>query len=132
MSEININLLGDGSCKLICKGSKIITNTPIEFGGKGKFVSSTDLLAAALGTCIATSIEQILSRNNFILKEVYIIITKELSIIPKKIKTLDVQIIIEKDITEELRKKLITASKTCLIGKSINVDYNLNITTNVN
>ncbi|MEC3908732.1 OsmC family protein [Tamlana sp. 2201CG12-4] len=97
----------------------IITQTPKEFGGLGNEFSSTDLLVAALGTCLATSISAILKRNSVALKDIELVVKKELSIKPKAIKGIHVYIQINTLIESSLVQKLERAIKSCLVFKAL-------------
>ena len=77
------------------------------------------MLAAALGTCTATTVEDIIQRNNIQLDKVEIIVYKELSKIPKGIKFIAVNILIHEEGDSKLLKMIGKAAKTCLIHNSL-------------
>lgn len=58
MSEFRISLKDKGRCQIrhVFADAEIITDLPPEYGGNGRSFSSTDLVSAALGSCILTSI----------------------------------------------------------------------------
>lgn len=121
MTELKIKMLGDKICDVShdTSDSKIKTTTPREYGGIIDEFSSTDLLSAALGTCIATTIEDILIRNEILLDNVEIVVQKELSKSPKGIKFIVVSILIHLEVNSKFLKMIGSAAKTCLVYNSL-------------
>ena len=67
MSEVlNVSYPGNLRCRatLAAAGQDITTDAPKENGGLGEAFSPTDLLAAALGTCLMTVIGIVAQRSN--------------------------------------------------------------------
>ena len=58
MIEITIDYQGDLRCHAVHGPSKrdLVTDAPVDNHGKGESFSPTDLVATALGTCMATII----------------------------------------------------------------------------
>lgn len=131
MTKLTISLLGNKTCSVSHNKStsEIVTKSPLEFGGAGDEFSSTDLLAAALGTCIATSIDNILERNNIKFEDTKIIVLKNLSIRPKNISSLSVRIEIRGDVKAKTMDKILRAANTCLVHKSLNIEPEILIAT---
>lgn len=129
MSVIKINLKEGGRCEAVHEAynSVIYTSSAIEFGGVAGEYSSTDLISAALGTCIRSSIYEILIREKIDLIHNHIKVTKKLRIKPKGIESLHVLIVIENKITEQVKKKIINAASTCVIKKSLNPDIIISV-----
>ncbi|PLX24172.1 MAG: hypothetical protein C0597_00145 [Marinilabiliales bacterium] len=121
MTELYVSLIKKGECivKHDKSATKIVTGSPREYGGNGKEYSSTDLLAAALGTCIATTIEDIINRNKIKYENVEIIVKKELLLKPKKIKSLKVEILINEKIDLKIIDIIRRSAKSCLVHKSL-------------
>ena len=69
-------------------GAEIITDLPPEYGGNGQSFSSTDLVSAALGSCILTPIDNIMEREGFDSKKIRISVIKALSDNSKMIKAI--------------------------------------------
>lgn len=129
MTELKIRMLGAKICNVSHDKSKstIITTTPREYGGIIDDFSSTDLLSAALGTCIATTIEDLLLRNSIQLDNVEIIVQKELSKSPKGIKFIAVDILLHQGVDSKLLKMISKAAKTCLIHNSLVFDPKITV-----
>ena len=66
MSTIQIRLSGPGSCRVahVPSSAEIPTESPPEYGGRGGSFSATDLVAAGLGACTATSVQGVLARED--------------------------------------------------------------------
>ena len=56
MVQIDINYLNDLMCEVIHtpSGNKFFTDAPLDNNGQARYISPTDLLAASIGSCIAT------------------------------------------------------------------------------
>jgi uncharacterized OsmC-like protein len=64
--------------------SRISTDAPVDNHGKGETFSPTDLLGAALGTCIATVMAIYAERKGIDLKGMRVEVTKEMSATPPR------------------------------------------------
>jgi hypothetical protein len=97
-------MLGNKICNVShdSSQSKITTAIPREYRGIIDEFSSTDLFSAALGTRIATIVEDILIRNNIKLDNVNIRVQKELSKSPKGIKFISVNVVLKQDVDSGL------------------------------
>jgi putative redox protein len=98
----------------------IITDLPPEYGGQGRSFSSTDLVSAALGSCMLTSIERVLQRAGHDPKKIKIALKKTLSENPKMIKSLSLQIFYPGQLSEVLLRKLERAMTQCPVKRSLN------------
>jgi uncharacterized OsmC-like protein len=95
----------------------IKVQTPKEFGGIGQTYTSTDLLASALTTCMASSIALLMERNGIDLSKVQFNVDKQLSINPKALQSITINININDEIDSILAKKIKTCIQQCLIYK---------------
>jgi uncharacterized OsmC-like protein len=98
------------------------------FGGTGSSFSSTDLLAVALGTCIATDIEPVAERNGLALREIRIEVEKELSLQPKRVVSLTTHVRLPTSVDDILVVKLQRAAALCLVQRSLSPDIRCDIT----
>ncbi len=123
MTILDISLQGEGTCKVQHNEtpSEVFTSKPKEYGGRGNEFSSTDLLAAALGTCIGSSLEKVLIRNRIDLDKVKLQVFKDLSSKPKTISLLKVVIHLAVEIDEKTEKILLKTAGTCLVSRSLAV-----------
>ena len=81
MVEINIEYSGDLRCRSTHgpSGCELITDAPVDNHGKGESFSPTDLVATALGSCVATIMGIYAQRNDFDLVGVKIHVEKHMS-----------------------------------------------------
>lgn len=70
-------------------GKQLVTDAPADIGGGASSFSPTDLVATALGTCIATTLDMVAKRHGLDLKGMGVEVTKEMSqTSPRRIKRL--------------------------------------------
>ena len=120
MSKFSIQLHDKGRCQIRHElaGAQIITDLPPEYGGNGRSFSSTDLVSAALGSCILTSIDSIFEREGYDPKKIKISVIKTLSENPKMIKAISLEIFYPEKLGGVLLKKLELAIATCPVKRS--------------
>lgn len=107
---------------------QLFTDAPTDNQGKGESFSPTDLVAAALITCMMT-IMGIKARDMSIdLAGTEIVIEKIMASNPRRIAALPVKIIFPKlEIDEKSKKILENAALTCPVAKSIHPDIDFTI-----
>ena len=84
MIQITIDYLGQLRCEATHGPSrnKLITDAPVDNQGKGESFSPTDLVATALGVCMATMIGIYAERHVFDLRGMKVIVLKEMTQVP--------------------------------------------------
>jgi putative redox protein len=117
----------------IQSGSVLITDAPIDNQGKGEAFSPTDLVAAALGSCMMTIMGIAAGKYNFSIDGTRINITKIMTDAPRRIG----EIIIDfdfprKDYSEKEKKVIEYAALNCPVGKSLHPDLKQTINFNFN
>lgn len=118
-----------GSCEVVhSSGAKIITDLPPEFGGAGESFSATDLLAAALGVCIATNIDTVADRHGIPLEALSLTVEKTLSQEPKRLDALSVVVRSAVAIPEEVLLRLKRAASHCIVHCSLHPDVDVSVT----
>lgn len=129
MSKFSVQLHDKGRCQIKHElaEAEIITDLPPEYGGNGRSFSSTDMVAAALGSCLLTSIENIVQRDGYDPKKIKISVIKTLSENPKMIKAISLQIFYPEKFDEVLLKKLDRAMATCPVKRSLNEQVEISI-----
>ena len=122
MKSIDIRLLGPGRCRITHVPSSVEMNTamPPEYGGSGDAFSSTDLVAAALGSCIATSLQSLLAGAGIGDSDLSVSVRKTLSMQPKGIARLDVTIGCGAATTGKLRSEMLAAAQTSPVYRALN------------
>lgn len=124
-----IKSIKQGSCSVLHQqsGATLITDSPPEYGGRGKSFSATDLMAAALGVCIATNIDAVAVKYEIPLEAVEIKVQKTLSKSPKRIASLSVQIFINVPLPLEVLRRLQNAAKNCAVHRSLHPELKVEI-----
>jgi putative redox protein len=109
-------------------GNTITTDAPVDNGGRGEAFSPTDLVAAALGTCIITVMALVAQRSGIDLTGTRIHVIKEMTSVPvRRIKTLAMTITLPRGvvISDADRKKLQNAAYACPVKQSLHPDVEI-------
>lgn len=126
---IRIRLLGGGDCELVhdATGVELRTSKSVAFGGSGASFSSTDLLAAALGSCIATDLDVVATRNGVPPEAIRIEVDKVLSLTPKRLEAIDVRVVLPAGTPEVVATKLERTAEHCLVHRALHPDLEVRI-----
>jgi putative redox protein len=101
-------------------GTKLVTDAPVDNHGKGESFSPTDLVATALGTCIATVMGIVAERDKIDLRGMRITVQKEMSAQPpRRIAKLTTRIETPGGLTEQQKAKLEKAAHTCPVHQTL-------------
>jgi putative redox protein len=122
MVEIKINYEGELQCKSIHGPSKTVcvTDAPVDNNGRGLSFSPTDLLATALGSCMATIMGIVAERKDIDLKGMVITVGKHMSDdLPRRIARIDVRIEMPLSEDHPQRKILESTALSCPVHQSI-------------
>jgi putative redox protein len=124
MSRIEITSLGVGSYQVVetRSGASLTADLPPEYGGSGTSFSATDLLAAALGVCIATTIETVAARHSIPPDALSTTVDKTLATNLKRLEGLAVQIACSADVPPDVLERLKRAAGHCIIHRSLHPD----------
>lgn len=126
MVKIGIEYTGDLHCQAIHGPSKseLATDAPVDNQGKGEAFSPTDLVATALGTCIATTMAIVAKRSGIELRGMRIEVTKEMSTTPpRRIARLPITIWMPPGVAKSAELEEI--AHTCPVARSLNLDIEL-------
>ncbi|MGE5345037.1 MAG: OsmC family protein [Acidithiobacillales bacterium] len=103
--------------------SSISTMAPKDNGGDGSTFSPTDLCAASLGSCVATTIGLYARRKGIPLTSIDFSVEKHMTTEPpRRIARLVVGFVIHSPCTEEDFVRLVNAGKTCPVRRSLHPD----------
>ncbi|MDA7868135.1 OsmC family protein [Akkermansiaceae bacterium] len=130
MVEIQIDYEGLLRCSAehIPSGNKVTTDAPVDNEGRGESFSPTDMVATALGTCMATIMGIVARQREIDLKGLRLIVLKEMSAeLPRRIARLDVEIHVPVAGDHPDRKVLENAALTCPVQHSIHPEIEVNI-----
>jgi putative redox protein len=128
MVEINITYEGELRCSATHQPSEttILTDAPVDNHGRGLSFSPTDLLAAALGTCMVTVMSIAAQTLQIDLAGTKAMVRKTMVAGPlRRIGTLTVVIEIPVHLDEERKEKLEKAALTCPVHQSMHPDVQI-------
>ncbi len=131
MTEVTVRYQGDLHCELHHgpSGATFTTDAPVDNQGKGEAFSPTDLVGAALGSCILTIMGIMAQRNSWDLSGTTAKVTKEMVAAPlRRIGRLAVRIHIPHDLPADVRQKLEAGAHTCPVHKSLHPDIEAPLT----
>jgi len=117
-----ITYMGQKHCQLVHEPSqsKIETDAPKDNQGKGECFSPTDLIGAALGSCILTTMAIVAQRDQVDFQNASAEVEKEMISHPTRmIGALRVHVKLSKNIPEVYREKLEYTAYHCPVHKSI-------------
>ena len=106
----------------IASGEKIITDAPIDNNGKGEAFSPTDLVAAALGSCMITIMAIAAEKHGIDVSRTNASVIKEMRSDPRRINEIIIDINMDKNIEVKDRKRLEKAALACPVHKSLHPD----------
>ena len=107
-------------------GTKIATDAPLDNGGKGSSFSPTDLVAAALGSCMATIMGIFAQRHAIQLEGTKIEVAKTMVQLPiRRIGELKVDIFLPVAVDHPQRTGLVKAALTCPVHQSLHPDVKI-------
>jgi len=133
MTTIKTSYLGNlrTAPKHLQSGTDIITDAPVDNNGKGEAFSPTDLVAAALGSCMVTIMGIVAQKDNFEISGLVWETTKIMSSSPRKIEEIIIDFTWEgAPDDEKMLQKLKNAAKTCPVALSLNSDIKQTINFN--
>lgn len=122
MVEIDVVYEGELRCRATHgpSGQTLTTDAPVDNHGKGEAFSPTDLIATALGTCIATVMGIVAERESIDLRGLRIRVRKEMtSTPPRRVARLTTHIEMPVTVTPEQRVKLEGAARFCPVHHSL-------------
>ena len=125
MVEIEILYKGDLHCSAVHlpSGNTLVTDAPLDNNGRGEAFSPTDLMATALGSCMATVIGIVAKRKELAIEGMTVNVRKFMSDgQPRRIKRLELDLQIPLPASHVDRKLLESAARGCPVHQSIHPD----------
>ena len=102
--------------------NKIITDAPVDNNGKGEYFSPTDMVCAALGSCMLT-IMGISARNyGFNIDGTRMKIDKVMAANPRRIAEIRIEMDLPHEYDEKQRRIIELAAKECPVANSLGAD----------
>ena len=130
MVKMSMVYEGDLRCRLKHgpSGSEIVTDAPVDNQGKGAAFSPTDLVAAALGSCMLTVMGIAARKSNINMDGATTDVQKEMVTEPiRRIGKIHVKIVMPKGIEPGKREFLEKIAHTCPVHKSLHPDLQIPI-----
>jgi putative redox protein len=131
MVRIEIDYQGELRCAAthIPSGARLLTDAPVDNQGKGASYSPTDLVATALGTCMATIMAITAQRHGLDLKGTSVSVDKLMVADPlRRIGKLETLIHVPLALDDKTRKLLEAAAAACPVHKSLHEDIEKPVT----
>jgi putative redox protein len=100
-------------------GKVLTTAAPVDNQGDGSSFSPTDLVAAALASCMVTTMAIVAGRDGLDLSGVAFKVRKEMADQPRRIAALPVEIHMPAGLTPEQRTKLEETAHHCPVHRSL-------------
>ena len=125
MVEIKLSYEGDLHCSAIHgpSGNILVTDAPVDNNGRGQAFSPTDLLATALGSCMATVIGIVAKRKEIAVEGMAVTVRKFMSDDqPRRVKRLELDLVMPLPASHPDRKLLESAARGCPVHHSIHPD----------
>ncbi len=121
MVQISIDYTGQLHCSATHgpSHSQLVTDAPLDNQGKGEAFSPTDLVATALGTCIATTMGIVAQREGVNLKGMTVNVQKEMANDPRRIGRLTTEVHIPLPANHPQRELLEKTALGCPVHRSL-------------
>jgi len=124
---VQIDIVYEGTLHSIAKhapsGTTIVTDAPVDNMGKGESFSPTDLMATALGTCMATTMGMVAKKRGYAIENTQMRVGKAMTQTPpRRIERLEVRIEMPAGtagLDAEARASLEEAAHTCPVRISL-------------
>jgi putative redox protein len=125
MVEVKLTYEGDLHCSAthLPSGNTLVTDAPLDNNGRGQAFSPTDLVATALGSCMATVIGIVARRKELPVEGMTVNVRKIMSDdLPRRIHRLELDLRIPLAASHPDRKLLESAANGCPVHHSIHPD----------
>lgn len=130
MIEITTHYEGGLHCRNthVPTGTQFSTDAPVDNNGRGETFSPTDLLAAALGSCLATIMGIVAQKMDIVLDGMKIDVKKHMSeSLPRRVARLEVRIEVPLHRDHPERRVLESAALSCPVSLSIHPEIKVPI-----
>ena len=127
--SISATYLGKKKVELLHpdSGVKLITDAPRDNSGEGKSFSPTDLVAAAFGSCVMTTIAIVAERGGIVVDGMRMSVEQHMVEDPRRIGSLPLEIHLPQALLPHERQKLERAALGCPVHKSLHPEIRSDI-----
>ena len=108
-------------------GSKMVTEAPRDNGGEGMSFSPTDLVAAAFGSCVLTTIAIVAERAGFSVDGMHMRVEKHMQQEPRRIGVIPLVVHLPRSLGEAERRRAESAGRACPVHKSLHPEVKAEI-----
>lgn len=124
MVQIDTEYVGDLRCTAehVPSGVTLTTDAPKDNRGEGRTFSPTDLVATALGTCIATILGIQAEKHDVDLEGTEITVEKEMASDPRRIDSLRTEVTMPMALNESIRRRMERTARLCPVEESLHPD----------
>ena len=121
MVQISIDYTGKLHCTATHgpSGTLLATDAPLDNQGKGESFSPTDLVATALGTCIATTMAIVAERHGVELQGMRVQVSKEMADAPRRVGRLTTEVHVPLAAGHPQRELLEKTALGCPVHRSL-------------
>ena len=130
MVKMSVVYEGQLHCNLVHEPShsEIATDAPKDNQGRGEKFSPTDLVGAALASCVLTTIAIVAERDGVSVKGARAEVQKEMNPKPRRIRSLHTKITLPAAVPLEYRQKLEQVALHCPVHASLHPDVDAGLT----
>ena len=127
--KISAQYVGDETVEAVHgpSGQKLVTDLPVDNGGRGRTFSPTDLLAASLASCILTIMAKAAAKDSLDLKGATVEVEKEMQTNPRRVARFVGRIVLPSHFTGPQKDKLKACVKACPVSSSLHPDVKLDL-----
>lgn len=130
MVDIRVDYAGGLRCKATHgpSGDTLITDAPVDNHGRGEAFSPTDLVATALGCCMATVMGIVAERDGIDLSGLEVRVRKHMVADPeRRIGRLEAELRMPGALTDAQRRKLEATARTCPVRQSLRPEVDISL-----
>lgn len=109
-------------------GTVIGTAAPVDNAGDGSSFSPTDLLAAALGSCMVTTMAIVAAREGIPFEGASFRLEKHMADGPRRVARVPVEIRMPAGLSREQRERLEYIARHCPVDRSLGADVQRDVT----
>ncbi|MDD5627955.1 MAG: OsmC family protein [Elusimicrobia bacterium] len=127
--KITARYLGDDTVELEHgpSGQKILTDLPVDNGGRGRTFSPTDLLAASLSSCILTIMAKAARKESLDLSGAAVEVEKEMQASPRRVARFVGRITLPSRFSADQKERLKAFIKACPVAGSLHPDVKVDL-----
>lgn len=124
MTKMECVYRGDGqtSMRHLENGAEIMTDLPLDNGGKERSFSPTDIFAASLASCALTIMGKMAESRGKSVEGTRVVVEKEMASEPRRVAKIKLQFIFPDSVADDDRAKWLKSLHACPIHNSIHPD----------